>query len=303
MSSPKEELMAIKRIGVVGCGAMGAGIVQLGLQAGYEVVAREINDDFLKKGIDKVKGIFEKMAAKGTLSIEEKEDALRRLTGVTALEGLSECDFIIEAVPEDMSLKIETFRILDQLCKPETILASNTSSLSVSQMAANTSRQGQFIGLHFFNPATVMPLVEVIRTIRTEPEVFDAAFEFVKSLKKTPVVAKDNAGFIVNLLLTPFLLDAIRAVQEGVATVADIDAGMKLGCNHPMGPLMLADFIGLDVLMSGANSLFEEYREKRYAPLPLMKRMVTLGSLGLKTGKGFYDWSDPKNPKPINVGS
>lgn len=292
--------MAIKKVGVVGCGAMGAGIVQLGLQAGYEVVAREINDDFLKKGLDRVKGSLEKLAVKGTITVEDKDDAIRRLTGVTSLSELAGCDFIIEAVPENMDLKLETFKALDGICGPDTIFASNTSSFSVSQMAASTSRPGKFIGLHFFNPATLMPLVEIIRTIGTEPAVFDTAFAFVKSLKKTPVVAKDNAGFIVNLLLTPFLLDAIRALQEGVASVADIDAAMKLGCNHPMGPLMLADFIGLDVLVNGANSLFEEYREKRYAPLPLMKRMVTLGSLGLKTGKGFYDWSDPKNPKPLN---
>jgi 3-hydroxybutyryl-CoA dehydrogenase len=294
--------MAVKRIGVVGCGAMGAGIVQLGLQAGYEVVAREINEDFLKKGIDRVKGALEKMAAKGTLTVDEKEGALRRLTGVTALKDLSSCDFIIEAAPEVMSLKIDIFKALDEICGSETIFASNTSSLSVSEIAANTSRPGKFIGLHFFNPATVMPLVEIIKTIRTEPEVFEATLEFAKSLKKTPVVAKDNAGFIVNLLLTPFLLDGIRALQDGVASVADIDAAMKFGCNHPMGPLMLADFIGLDVLMAGANSLYEEYREKRYAPLPLMKRMITLGLLGLKAGKGFYDWSDPKNPKPMNLG-
>jgi 3-hydroxybutyryl-CoA dehydrogenase len=294
--------MAIKKVGVVGCGAMGAGIVQLGLQAGYEVMAREINDDFLKKGIDRVRGAFEKMAGKGAISPEEKDKILGRLTGVTALEGLSECDFVIEAVPEVMSLKIETFKGLDGICGTDTIFASNTSSFSVSQMAAATSRPGRFIGLHFFNPAPVMPLVEVIRTIRTEQEVFDTAFEFVRSLKKTAIVAKDNAGFIVNLLLTPFLLDAIRALQEGVASVADIDAGMKLGCNHPMGPLMLADFIGLDVLLSSTHTLFEEYHEKRYTAPPLMKRMVTLGSLGLKTGKGFYDWSDPRNPKPINLG-
>lgn len=294
--------MAIKRIGVVGCGAMGAGIVQLGLQTGYEVVVREINDTFLQKGLDRVRGAFEKMAAKGTMAPEQKDSALSKLTGVTALEGLSKCDLIIEAAPEELSLKIELFKTLDGLCAPETIFASNTSSFSVSQMAAVTSRPGRFIGLHFFNPAPVMPLVEVIKTIRTEQEVFNTAFEFAKSLKKTPVVAKDNAGFIVNLLLTPFLLDAIRALQEGVASAADIDAAMKFGCNHPMGPLMLADFIGLDVLMAGANSLYEEYREKRYAPLALMKRMIALGYLGLKTGKGFYDWSDPKNPKPIDLG-
>jgi 3-hydroxybutyryl-CoA dehydrogenase len=302
MSPSKEKQMAIKKIGVVGCGVMGAGIVQLGLQAGYEVITREINDDFLKKGIDRVRGALDKMAAKGALSVEAKEDMVRKLSGTTSLEALSKCDFIIEAAVENMSIKTDIFTALDTCCGPETIFASNTSSFSVSQMAAATSRPGKFIGLHFFNPATVMPLVEVIKTIRTEPEVFELGLEFVKSLKKTPIVAKDNAGFIVNLLLTPFLLDAIRALQEGVASVADIDAGMKLGCNHPMGPLMLADFIGLDVLLSATHTLFEEYKEKRYAAPPLMKRMVALGSLGLKTGKGFYDWSDPKNPKPINLG-
>ncbi len=293
--------MTITKLGVVGCGAMGAGIAQVGLQAGYEVVVREIDDVFLQKGLDRVRGAFEKMASKGTITPQQKDDALKRLAGVTEIEGLSSCDFIIEAVPEDMSLKLETFKALDGICSPNTIFASNTSSFSVSQMAAATSRPGRFIGLHFFNPAPVMPLVEVIKTIRTEQQVFDIALEFVRSLKKTPVVAKDNAGFIVNLLLTPFLLDAIRALQEGIASVADIDAGMKLGCNHPMGPLMLADFIGLDVLMSGANTLFDEYKETRYAPPPLMKRMVTMGFLGQKTGKGFYDWADLKNPKPMEL--
>jgi 3-hydroxybutyryl-CoA dehydrogenase len=292
----------METIGVVGCGAMGAGIVQVALQAGYAVVVREVNDAFLKKGIERVSNAFEKMTVKGTITSEQKEDSLKRLKGVTALESLSECDFIIEAVPEDMSLKLETFKALDALCQPEVVFASNTSSLSVSQIASVTSRPGKFVGLHFFNPATVMPLVEVIKTIRTEPPVFESALAFVRSLKKTPVVAKDNAGFIVNLLLTPFLLSAISALQSGVASTADIDAGMKLGCSHPMGPLMLADFIGLDVLLSGANSLFEEYNEKQYAPPAIMKRMVTLGLLGQKTGRGFYDWSDPKNPKPIDLG-
>lgn len=295
--------MTVKRLGVVGCGAMGAGIVQVALQSGYEVVTREINDTFLQKGLDRIKGALEKMAAKGSMTSEEKDAALGRLKGVTALDGLSGCDFIIEAVPEDMALKIETFKGLDGICGAHAIFASNTSSFSVSQMAAATSNPGRFIGLHFFNPVPVMPLVEVIRTIQTEKEVFDTALDFVKSLKKTPIIAKDNAGFIVNLLLTPFLLDAIRALQEGVASVADIDTGMKLGCNHPMGPLMLADFIGLDVLLSATHTLFEEYKEKRYAAPPLMKRMVTLGYLGQKSGKGFYDWSNPKNPKPGDFGA
>ena len=286
-----------RKIGVVGCGAMGAGIAQVSLQAGYEVVVREVNDGLLQDGIAVIKKAFEKMVSKGSLTIEKKESALNRLTGSTSFEGLAGCDWVIEAVPEDMALKLDLFRALEGICKKDTIFASNTSSFSISQMAACTSRQDRFIGLHFFKPAPVMPLVEVVKTIRTQPEVFESALEFVKSLDKTPIAAKDNAGFIVNLLLTPYLIDAVRALQEGVASVADIDAGMKLGCNHPMGPLMLADFIGLDVLLSGANTLFEEYKEKRYAPPPLMKRMVTIGYHGLKAGKGFYDWTDPKNPK------
>lgn len=294
--------MAVKKLGVVGCGAMGAGIVQVSLQAGYEVVVREINDTFLQKGIERVRGAFEKMAAKGTITFEEKDVAMKRLKGVTVVEGLSECDFIIEAVTEEMSAKLDLFEALDELCDPATIFASNTSSFSISQMSATTSRPSRFIGLHFFNPVPVMPLVEIIRTIRTDPGAFETAAGLVKSLNKVPIVAKDYAGFIVNFLLTPFLIGAVRALQDGIASVADIDAAMKLGCNHPMGPLMLADFIGLDVLVNGTNHLFEEYKERMYAPPPLMKRMVTLGFLGMKTGRGFYDWSDPKNPKPLNLG-
>jgi 3-hydroxybutyryl-CoA dehydrogenase len=294
--------MNIRKVGVIGCGAMGAGIAQVVLQGGYDVIVREMDETLLSKGIERVRTSFEKLVTKQTLTRESADAILKKLGGTVSLEPLADCDLIIEAIFENLQAKTDQFKALDRICETNTIFASNTSSFSVSQMAAPTSRPSRFIGLHFFNPAPVMPLVEVIRTIRTEQEVFDAAFEFVKSLKKTPIVAKDNAGFIVNLLLTPFLLDAIRALQEGVASAADIDAGMKLGCNHPMGPLMLADFIGLDVLLSATYTLFEEYKEKRYAAPPLMKRMVTLGSLGLKTGKGFYDWSDPRNPKPMNLG-
>ena len=209
---------------------------------------------------------------------------------------------IIEAVFEDIKVKTEVFMSLDPICKKETIFASNTSSLPITQMAAPMSRKDKFIGLHFFNPVSVMPLVEVIKTIVTDNKVVQTAMDFVTSVNKHPILAKDNAGFIVNLLLTPYLLDAIRAAGEGVASTEDIDAGMKLGCNHPMGPLMLADFIGLDLLCNAANILFDEYKEKRYAPPPMLTKMVTMGYLGNKSGKGFYDWSDPRNPKAINLG-
>ena len=226
---------------------------------------------------------------------------LTRLSGTTSFESLAACDLIIEAVFEDLQVKKDLFQSLDRVCKKETIFASNTSSLSVTDMAASTSRQAQFVGMHFFNPATVMPLVEVIKTIATDTDVLQSVIDFAKSVGKLPVLAKDNAGFIVNLLLTPYLMDAVRAVSEGVATVEHIDMGMKFGCNHPMGPLMLVDFIGLDVLVKGATSLFEEYRDKRYAPPPILKKMVTMGYLGLKSGKGFYDWSDPKHPVPSDL--
>ena len=200
-----------------------------------------------------------------------------------------------------MNVKIALFSELDGLCKDETILASNTSSLSVTEMAGAVARKDRVIGLHFFNPPAVMPLVEVVRTISTGKGVLDTAVDFVKSLGKSPIVAKDNAGFIVNLLLTPFLMDAMRAFSNGVASVEDIDTGIKLGLNHPLGPLKLADMIGLDILRSAAQTMYEEYSDNRYAPPPILKKMVMMGYLGMKTKKGFYDWSDPKNPRPVDM--
>jgi 3-hydroxybutyryl-CoA dehydrogenase len=294
--------MTLKQIGIVGCGAMGAGIAQLALQAGYSVVVREIDEGFLQKGLGRIKGGLEKAQQKGAVTVEDKEAMFQRLSGTISFDDLATCDLIIEAVFEDIQVKKELFKNLDSISKKETILASNTSSLSVSEMAAVTSRPPQFIGMHFFNPATVMPLVEIITTIATDHAVVQAAIEFCKTLGKVPVLARDNAGFIVNLLLTPYLMDAMRAVGEGVASVEHIDMGMKLGCNHPMGPLMLADFIGLDVLIKGATTMYEEYKDKRYAPPPILKRMVTMGYFGLKSGRGFYDWSDPKKPVPSNLG-
>jgi 3-hydroxybutyryl-CoA dehydrogenase len=294
--------MTIKQVGVVGCGAMGAGIAQLSLQAGYSVIVREMDETLLRKGMDRVKNGLEKLLQKGTLSAADKDAMLQRLSGTVSFGELAACDIIVEAVFEDIKIKKDLFKNLDSLCKKETILASNTSSLSVSDMAAATSRPAQFIGMHFFNPATVMPLVEIIKTIATSPDTLQTALDFSKSLGKVPVLAKDNAGFIVNLFLTPYLMDAMRAAGEGVASVEHIDMAMKLGCNHPMGPLMLADFIGLDVLIKGAATLFEEYKDKRYAPPPILKRMVTMGYLGLKSGRGFYDWSDLKHPVPADLG-
>jgi 3-hydroxybutyryl-CoA dehydrogenase len=298
----KGDFMALKQIGVVGCGAMGAGIAQLALQAGYSVVVREIDQGLLEKGLGRIKNGLEKSQQKGTLSTEDKEAMLQRLSGTVSFTDFATSDLVIEAAFEDIQIKKELFKSLDGICKKEAILASNTSSLSVSDMAASTSRPTQLIGMHFFNPATVMPLVEIITTVATNAVVVQTAVEFGKSLGKVPVLAKDNAGFIVNLLLTPYLMDAMRAVGEGVASIEHIDMGMKLGCNYPMGPLMLADFIGLDVLIKGATTMYEEYKDKRYAPPPILKRMVTMGYFGLKSGRGFYDWSDPKKPVPSNLG-
>jgi len=293
--------MAIKKVAIIGCGAMGAGIAQVVLQAGYEVIVRETDEALLNKGLDRVKGSFEKLVTKQTITREIAEATVKRLGGTVSLEPLSDCDLILEAIFENLQVKIDQFKALDKVCKKEAIFASNTSSLSITQMAAATSRKEQFIGMHFFQPAPVMPLVEVVRTISMGPELLKIALDFVKSLGKVPVLAKDNAGFIVNLLFTPFMLDAMRAASNGVASVEDIDRGMKLGLNHPMGPLMLADYIGLDLIFNAGNVMFEEYRESRYAPPPVLRKMVLMGYLGAKTKRGFYDWSDPKNPKPVDL--
>ncbi len=293
--------MAIRNVGIIGCGTMGAGIAQIALQAGYLVTVNEINRELLDKGLERIHSSLDKMQGKGLIDDAQKGEMIKRLSGTTTLNELDQCDLVIEAVIESLDVKIKLFTALDAVCKKEAIFASNTSSLSVTQIAAATSRLKQFIGLHFFNPPTLMPLVEVIRTMTTDKVVLQETIGFIKSLKKVAIVAKDSAGFIVNRLLTPYLLDAIRAVGDDVGSVEDIDAGMKLGCNHPMGPLMLADFIGLDVLYNAANILFEEYREKRYAPPPILKRLVIMGHIGTKTGMGFYDWSDMKKPKPAQL--
>jgi len=238
------------------------------------------------------------LVEKGTLTESAKKEILGRLRGTTALDDLRECDLVIEAIVEQLSAKRELFGALDALCPPATIFASNTSSLSITEMARATRRAERFVGLHFFNPVPVMKLVEVIGTIATEPAVFDEAMAFAARLGKTPVRAADRPGFIVNRLLVPYLLDAVRALEEGVASIEDIDNSMKLGCGHPMGPFTLLDFVGLDTTVSIADILFGEFREKRFAPPPLLKRMVLAGWSGRKAGRGFYDYSDPRKPRP-----
>ena len=291
----------IKKVGIIGCGTMGAGITQVVLEAGYGVVVREIDASLLGKGIKAIQKGLERSVEKGILITKAKEEALAHLSGTLALEDLKGSDLVIEAVFEDLQVKKELFKSLDLICPRETIFASNTSSLSITEMVASTSRPERMIGLHFFNPVQVMALVEVVKTIRTSPEVLNIAVEFIKSLRKVPIISKDNPGFIVNYLLTPYLMDAIKAVANGVASVQDIDTGMKLGCGYPMGPLMLADFIGLDILFKGTTSMFDEYKDSRYAPPPLLIQLVRMGYIGRKVGKGFYDWSDPKNPVPQDI--
>ena len=281
----------IKRVGVLGCGLMGSGIAQVCAQAGYETIVREVSDDVCERGIGGIGKQLGKSVEKGKLAAEERDAIVGRLRGTTRLEDLADCDLIIEAVVENLELKNEMWRTLDGVCGPQTIFASNTSSLTIADMAAATRRPERMVGLHFFNPVPVMKLVEVVKTIATDPEVFQTAFDFASSLGKEPIVCKDNSGFVVNLLLVPYMMDAIRALEQGVATIEDIDKGMRLGTGYPMGPFTLSDFVGLDTLDKIGGIMFEEYREKRYASPPLLKRMISLGYFGRKSGKGFYDYS------------
>jgi len=293
--------MAIKKVGVVGAGLMGSGIAQISAAAGYETIVREVSQEFLDKGQRRIEGFLAKSVEKGKMSAEQKDATLKNLTGTTEIEDLNECDLVMEAVTEDIKVKRELFSSLDKICHPGTLFASNTSSLTVTEMAAVTNRPDQFVGLHFFNPVPIMKLVEVVRTIQTSQETFDAAFEWSKSVGKVPIACKDNSGFVVNLLLVPYLVGAIRAVENGVASIEDIDKGMTLGCGYPMGPLTLLDFVGLDTTYYIANIMFDEYREQQYAPPPLLKKMVQAGYYGRKSGKGFYDYSGEK-PVPNDLG-
>ena len=293
--------MEIKRVGVLGCGLMGAGIAQTAAMAGYETIVREVSDDLIAKGFSGIDKSLAKFAEKGSIK-EQPQEIRARLRGTTKLEDLSDCDIIIEAIVENLETKRETYLRLDDLCKPETIFASNTSSLSITQMMSVTSseRQQRFIGMHFFNPVPIMKLVEVIRTILTDASVYEDAVAFASTLGKVPVRTGDRTGFIVNRLLVPYMLDAIRALEEGVASIVDIDNAMKLGCGYPMGPLTLGDFVGLDTTYYISEIMFNEFREKRFAAPPLLKRMVMAGLYGRKSGRGFYDYTDPKNPVPMN---
>lgn len=282
--------MEIKKVGVVGCGLMGSGIAEVCARAGYGVTVREINDELVEKGVGRIRQSLSKAVSRGKATQEEMDAALDRITATTDLSDLAGCDLIIEAIVENMEDKKRVFAELDKRCAPHTIIASNTSSLCTTEMAAVTSRSDRVLGMHFFNPVSVMPLLELVRTILTSEETLSTAQEFGASLGKTTIVARDTPGFIVNLLLIPYLLDAVRALENGLASREDIDNGMRLGCNHPMGPLTLLDFIGLDTAYYTANVMFEEFKDRRYAPPPLLRRMVLAGHLGRKSGQGFYDY-------------
>lgn len=281
--------MQIRKVGVLGCGLMGSGVAEVAARAGYETVVREVSQEVVDKGIQKIQGSLGKAVEKGKLSAEDRDQTLSRLSGAVGLDALADCDIVVEAIVENLEEKRKTFSALDEIVKKDALFASNTSSLTITQMAMFTRRPDQFVGLHFFNPVPVMKLVEVVRTLLTSDEAYKTAFDFARSLGKEPIACRDNSGFVVNRLLVPYLLDAIRALEEGVASVEDIDKGMQLGCGYPMGPFTLLDFVGLDTTYYIANIMFEEYREKRFAPPPLLKQMVQAGRLGKKSGRGFYD--------------
>jgi len=282
--------MPINKIGVLGCGLMGSGIAQVSAQAGFVTTVVEANDELLQRGLGNLRTMLESLVARGKMDAKAKDDVLGRVAGTTRLEDLKDCDLIIEAITENQPLKNETFAKLDRICPPHALLASNTSSCNVTAMAAATRRPGQVLGLHFFNPVPLMKLVEVVRTILTDEAAVKAATEWVRAVGKTPVQTKDATAFIVNRLLVPYLLDAIRVYESGLATLEDIDQAMKLGCGYPMGPFTLLDLVGLDTTMYVAEVMFDEFREPRYAPPPLLKRMVMAGHLGRKSGQGFYKY-------------
>jgi 3-hydroxybutyryl-CoA dehydrogenase len=293
--------MAIQKVGVVGCGLMGSGIAQVCSQAGFSTVVREVSGELVERGLKSIEKNLNRLVEKGTLTEAAKGEVRGRLKGTTSLEDLKDCDLIIEAIVEQLPVKRELFAVLDGLCPAHTIFASNTSSLTITEIAASTKRPQRFVGLHFFNPVPVMKLVEVVRTIATDPAVYEEMVAFGAKLGKTPVRANDSGGFIVNRLLVPYLLDAIRALEEGVGSVVDIDNSMKLGCGYPMGPFTLLDFVGLDTTYYISQIMFDEFKEKRFAAPPLLKRMVLAGWHGRKTGRGFYDYADPNNPKALEL--
>jgi 3-hydroxybutyryl-CoA dehydrogenase len=282
--------MEIRKVGVVGCGLMGSGIVQVTAQAGFDTVVIEANDELLQRGLGRVRQTLDGLVEKGKLEAKTRDAMLGRISGGVGLETLKACDLVVEAMTENQALKNETFANLDRICPPHAILATNTSSCNVTALAAATKRPAQVVGLHFFNPVPLMKLVEVARTILTDERVLETATEWVRAVGKVPVQTKDSTAFIVNRLLVPYLLDAIRVYEGGLASLEDIDQAMKLGCGYPMGPFMLLDLVGLDTTMYVAEVMFEEFREPRYSPPALLKRMVLAGHLGRKTGRGFYTY-------------
>lgn len=286
--------MTIRKVGVLGAGLMGSGIAEVCAKAGYDTVVREVSEALVRTGVSRIEASLNKAVEKGKLTAADRDAAWKRISSTTRLEDLADCDLILEAIVENLDAKKETYRTLDAACQRATIFCSNTSSLTITEMSAATSRPDRFAGLHFFNPVPVMKLVEVVRTIATSEDTADTVYAFAKSLGKEPIRANDNSGFIVNRLLVPYLLDAVRALEEGVGTREDIDKGMELGCGHPMGPLKLLDFVGLDTTYAIAQIMYDEHREKRFAPPPLLKRMVLAGRYGKKSGRGFYEYGGAK---------
>jgi 3-hydroxybutyryl-CoA dehydrogenase len=284
-------MAVVKTVGVVGCGLMGSGIVQVSAQAGLKTTVREADQALLDKGLGRIMKFLDDGVTKGKVTAEDRDKTLANIKGTTKLDDLAGCDLVIEAVTENIAVKKEVFSTLDAVCAPDAVLATNTSSLSVTEIAAFAKKPERVLGLHFFNPVPLMKLVEIIRALSTNEASFERAKGYVEAIGKTPVITKDAPGFIVNRLLVPYILDAIRVYESGLASKEDIDNGMKLGCGYPMGPLQLLDFVGLDTTYYIANIMFEEFRESRFAPPPLLKRMVLAGHLGRKSGRGFYDYT------------
>jgi len=290
--------MEITKVGVLGCGLMGSGIAQVSATAGFEVIVLEVEQKFLDKGFAAIEKSLAKFAEKGNLK-ESPETVRRRLKGTTKKQDLANCDIVIEAIIENLHEKREMYASLDPIVKKEGIFASNTSSISITEMMTAGKRPERFVGLHFFNPVPLMKLVEVVKTIAAAEDVYETAYNFAKKLGKVPVRTSDKTGFIVNRLLVPYMLDAIRAFEEGVGSIPDIDNAMKLGCGYPMGPFTLLDFVGLDTTYYITHVMYDEFKEKRFASPPLLKRLVMAGWFGRKSGKGFYDYADPNNPAPV----
>jgi len=281
----------IEKVGILGCGIMGHGITQVAAEAGYQVLVREVDEATLAKGIGKIEKQLARAVEKGKATQDQTDAVRARIEGTVHYHELGDCDFVIEAITEDLDLKLEMWRVVDEVAKPDALFATNTSSLPVITQAAATSRPSRFLGLHFFNPAQVMPLLEVVKCVTTSAETLSAALEVGARMGKLTVVTKDKAGFIVNRLLVPFMIDAIRAFEEGVGSIAEVDTALKAGAGHPMGPLTLADFVGLDTLGAICDVMFDEFRERRFAQPPTLRKMLAAGWYGRKSGMGFYDYS------------